>query len=85
MLCVVCAPDDLGINLMVEERSQDMTTLEISAEEQRLLKETLERSVRDLEIEVGHTDSHDFKEMLKQRKSVLIRLLERLQDEAVAA
>jgi len=62
-----------------------MTNLELTAEEQKLLKETLERGRRDLEMEVLHTDSRDFKEMLKHRKEVLDHLLGKLQRAAVPA
>ena len=55
-----------------------MKTLELTEDEQRLLGETLERSIRDLEMEVLHTDSHEFKAMLKQRKIVLDRVRTKL-------
>ena len=57
-----------------------MKALELTAEEQKLLQETLESSIRDLEMEVAHTDSHDFKETLKHRKALLDQLLEKLRD-----
>lgn len=60
-----------------------MKTLELTEEEQRLLSETLERSLRVLEIEVIHTDSHEFKQMLKQRKSVMNQLYSKVQSVAV--
>lgn len=59
--------------------------LQLTAEEQRILRETLQRSVRDLELEVLHTDSHQFKEMLKHRKAALDGLLQKLEDTAIPA
>ncbi|MCU0787598.1 MAG: hypothetical protein MUC91_05315 [Verrucomicrobia bacterium] len=62
-----------------------MTHLELTAEEQKLLRETLERGIRDLDMEVLHTDSRDFKEMLKHRKQVLDHLLGKLKGVQVPA
>lgn len=62
-----------------------MRTLELEPEELKVLEETLQRCVSDLEGEVGHTDSHDFKAMLKHKKAVLDRLVEKLQDADVVA
>ena len=60
-----------------------MAKLELTAEEMTILEETLERSISDLEEEIGHTDAHEFKEMLKQRKSLLNHLLEKVSGAAV--
>ena len=44
-----------------------MMHIEITAEEQLLLAQVLERHVRDLEIEILHTDKAEYKAMLKDR------------------
>lgn len=60
-----------------------MTQLELTAEEMTILEETLQRSLGDLEEEIGHTDSHEFKEMLKHRKRLLEHLLGKVSGAAV--
>ena len=62
-----------------------MANLELNPEELEVLEETLDRSISDLAVEVGHTDSHDFKDRLKQRKAVLQRLAEKVRGAAVPA
>ncbi|MCU0771407.1 MAG: hypothetical protein MUE94_06510 [Verrucomicrobia bacterium] len=62
-----------------------MAKLEFSPEELKVLAETLERGVSDLEVEVSHTDSHDFKDVLKRRKAVMDRLLGKVQATVVPA
>jgi hypothetical protein len=62
-----------------------MITLKLAPEELKVLEETIERSVSDLRMEVGHTDSHEFKERLKDRKTVLDHLLEKVHGAAIAA
>ena len=59
--------------------------LQLTAEEQKILRETLQRSVRDLDLEILHTDSHQFKDMLKHRKAALDGLLRKLEAAAVPA
>jgi hypothetical protein len=55
-----------------------MATLELSAEESRLLREVLESFMSDLRMEIADTDLFDFREQLKEKKRVLSELLERL-------
>lgn len=63
-----------------------MMHIEITAEEQVLLSQVLERRIRDLEVEILHTDKAEFKAMLKQRLASLKSLLDRLaQPVAIAA
>ena len=62
-----------------------MANLELTSEELKVLEDTLERSVSDLAMEVGHTDSRDFKETLKQKKSVLDHVLEKVRNAGVPA
>jgi hypothetical protein len=54
-----------------------MMHIEITAEEQLLLVQVLERRIRDLEIEILHTDKAEFKTMLKERLTHLRALLGR--------
>jgi hypothetical protein len=62
-----------------------MSHLELSAEEQALLKEVLDHSFRDLEVEVRRTDSIDYKGMLKERKLVMEHLIGKLEAAALTA
>lgn len=62
-----------------------MTSLQLAPEELNALDETLARSIRDLAEEMSHTDSREFKDRLKQRKTVLERLLTKVQGIAVPA
>lgn len=63
-----------------------MCQLELTSEEQRLLTQTLERRVRDLELEILHTDRAEFKRVLKTQQAGLQQLLNRLnRPSAIAA
>lgn len=60
--------------------------IELTSEEQVLLSQVLERRIRDLEIEIHHTDKADFKALLRERLALLRNLLGRLgQPVALAA
>ncbi len=55
-----------------------MPAVEMSREEAQMLIEILEAEFTDLREEVRHTDSHDYRENLKEREERLGGLLERL-------
>ena len=49
------------------------------AEEERLtLKELLQCCLAELRVEIHHTDDMDYKDMLKNRKNVLVKILNEL-------
>ncbi len=52
-----------------------MTQLILNKEEQETLIHLLETSLSDLRMEIAGTDNITYKQMLKQRKDVLKRLL----------
>ena len=52
-----------------------MLQLELTEEEQEILRTVLESELADLRMEISETDSRDFKAMLKKRKGVLDKLL----------
>ena len=52
--------------------------LELGEKEARVLAEALESYLGDLSTEIGHTDSRDFREGLKERRAVLAGILEAL-------
>jgi hypothetical protein len=62
-----------------------MTSLELSPEELEILSEELQSKLSEMELEVAHTDTRDFKELLKKRQEVLVRILAKLSKAAVAA
>jgi hypothetical protein len=55
-----------------------MIHLDFSAEEEELLKEMVEVQLSELRMEIAGTDSQDFREGLKKRKAVLLKLQESL-------
>lgn len=55
-----------------------MARLDLTDEEASLLKEVLAEYVSDLRLEVGGTDSMDFREALKEKERILGGLIERL-------
>jgi hypothetical protein len=62
-----------------------METLEFTHEELNVLRDVLERGIHDLNFEVLHTDSHDFKGVLKARKIVMESMLRKVSEAAVPA
>lgn len=62
-----------------------MMHIEITTEEQLLLSQVLERRIRDLEVEILHTDKAEFKAMLKERLARLRSLLGRMAQPAAMA
>jgi hypothetical protein len=52
--------------------------LELNDTEEKVLADTLEKSLSRLGDEISHTDSHDYREFLKDRKEVLVKLREKL-------
>jgi len=55
-----------------------MMRLELNKTEGEVLMSTLESSLSRLSDEISHTDSHEYREFLKVRKEVLIRLREKM-------
>ncbi|HHH35435.1 MAG TPA: hypothetical protein ENK48_01235 [Gammaproteobacteria bacterium] len=53
-----------------------MIHLDLTTEEQEVLKSTLESYLSDLRYEIADTDAHDFREQLKARKAVLEKILD---------
>lgn len=55
-----------------------MVELKLSVAEKKVLAEILESSLSRLVDEISHTDAHDYRAYLKERKEVLVKLRERL-------
>jgi len=55
-----------------------MMRLELNEAEEKVLAETLESSLSRLRDEISHTDTHDYREFLKERKEILVKLREKL-------
>jgi hypothetical protein len=62
-----------------------MLHFELSIAEQELLAEVLENSLLKLEVEIEHTDRHEYREALKERRRVMKTLLEKLNTPAAVA
>lgn len=58
------------------EPQLSMITLELTPDEREHLVEVLTSALSDLRMEIANTDSQDFREMLKSRKLVLVKVLE---------
>ena len=56
-----------------------MIELDLDHEEQAILAMVLDSYLSDLRMEIAHTDRQDFREMLKERKAVLMKVLEALE------
>ncbi len=59
-----------------------MIQLDLAPAERQILIEILESAHSDLRMEIAHTDSMDFRDMLKDRKAVLAKVLESLRGPA---
>ena len=55
-----------------------MLQITLDKEEQLTLKDLLQCCLAELRVEIHHTDDMDFKEMLKNRKNVLVKILNEL-------
>jgi len=56
-----------------------MSTLKLTPDENQLLQELLESALSDLRVEIVSTDRIEYKEALKERKSLIMDMLEKLQ------
>jgi len=55
-----------------------MKRLELAPEEQELLLQVLRSYQARLEVEIQHTDHSEFKKMLKERRTIMDGLVERI-------
>lgn len=62
-----------------------MVHLSISFEDAGILREVLEAALVDLRRELWHTDSREFRDLLRNRVQTLERLLEELKTETAPA
>lgn len=62
-----------------------MKVIELTSEELEVLRDTVRRNVSEMETEISHTHSRDFREMLKQRRQRLEQVLQKLMAEPVIA
>lgn len=54
--------------------------LDLNEEESKTLADALESLLHDLEEELAHTGSHDYKNMLHARRDVLVKVLVTLKE-----
>jgi len=57
----------------------------LTASEMRVLRETLEKALNDLLMEIARTDNRKMREGLKEREEILKAILDRLPVEAHTA
>jgi len=62
-----------------------MQSFELTAEEAAVLRDILQHNLSEIEVEVFRTDTHDFKEMLKRRRTTVEHLLAKLPGPTVPA
>ena len=55
-----------------------MRNFEFTAEEVEILRELLRHGLDEINLEVFRTDTHNFKDMLKQRQHVMEQVLDKL-------
>ncbi len=55
-----------------------MVTLDLTEDEAKVLRIVIDSYLSDLRMEIADTDRKDFREMLKHRKQVLIKVLDEL-------
>ncbi|HEC16972.1 MAG TPA: hypothetical protein ENI99_10455 [Sedimenticola sp.] len=56
-----------------------MIHLELNDKEKEVLAATLESYLSDLRYEISDTDNYDFREQLKEKKAVLMKIAEALE------
>jgi hypothetical protein len=62
-----------------------MINYQFNREELEILQEVLERELKEIDVEVFRTDSHEFKAKLKHRRDIMKELLSRLSEVPVAS
>jgi hypothetical protein len=55
-----------------------MVQIQLSLDDAEVLRQVVQNSLATLELEIQHTDHAEFKTLLKERRSVLKRLLSEL-------
>lgn len=55
-----------------------MIELKLTDAEEKVLAETIESSLGRLQDEISHTDARDYRDFLKERKEILLKLKEKL-------
>lgn len=62
-----------------------MNELQFSSEERETLRELLTHSIEELDHEVFHTDTREFKEKLRRRREMLEHILSKIAGSPVPA
>jgi hypothetical protein len=69
------------VNGFVHNKEAKMIQINLTQEEIQLLRGLLDTILEDLRVEIHATDKMEYKEMLKERKALLIKLMEALPKE----
>ncbi len=62
-----------------------MQVLQLTSEQSEVLRDVLVHAISEMDIEILHTDTHGFKEMLKRRRALVDEVLTRLAEKEMAA
>jgi hypothetical protein len=62
-----------------------MCQFELTSEEVALMRELLDSGLRELRDEIRHTDSRQYRDMLKEREALLQKLTSHLVEQAAPA
>ena len=62
-----------------------MQNLQLTSEESQVLRDVVVHAMSEMDVEILHTDTHGFKEMLKRRRMLLNQVLVKIGDQAMAA
>ena len=64
---------------MICQWEDDMFQLDLNQDESKILIEVLEHELSELRMEIADTDSQDFRQTLKNKKEVVTKALQSLQ------
>jgi hypothetical protein len=62
-----------------------MQELHLTSDEAEVLRDVLVHAISEMDIEILHTDTHGFKEMLKRRRALLDQVLVKATEKEMAA
>ena len=76
--------ENINFPIFIEDTLEDtaMIQLALTQEESVILREVLDNYLSDLRQEISATDLVEFKEILKARKNVIIKVLDTLSETA---
>ena len=83
-MSIAACPSTGSRNVGARRSGDTMIQLDLNDQEREVLIEVLESYLSDLRMEIADTDRMDFRDMLKARKQVLLKVVEMLRPASVA-